>query len=55
LRGRYAASTPRQRVLSSVPSRAGLPATSPLAHVVRRHGRFTQLHTNQKCETLCCH
>jgi len=43
LRGRYAASTPRQRLLSSVPSRARLPATSPRAHSVRRHERVTQL------------
>ena len=35
LRGRYPASTPRQRVLSSAPSRAGLPATPPLADAVR--------------------
>ena len=45
LRGRYPASTPRQRVLSSAPSRAGLPATPPLADAVRRHGRVAQLHT----------
>jgi hypothetical protein len=42
LRGRYAASTPHQRVLTSVPLRARLPAISPLADAVRR---FTQLHT----------